>query len=42
LTALIVVGVYARGTWKQTRLISRNDKIAAKIEQEAEMEEPMR
>jgi putative MATE family efflux protein len=42
LTALIVVGVYARGGWKQTRLISRDDKIAAKIEQEAELEEPMR
>ena len=42
LMALVVVSVYARGTWKHTRLISRNDKVAAKIEREAELEEPMR
>jgi Na+-driven multidrug efflux pump len=42
ITALIVVSVYARGTWKRTRLISRDDKVAAKIEQEMELEEPMR
>ena len=41
-TALIAVSVYARGTWKKTRLISRDDKVAARIEQEAELEEPMR
>ena len=41
-TALIAVSVYARGTWKKTRLISRDDKVAARIEREAELEEPMR
>jgi putative MATE family efflux protein len=41
-TALIVVSVYARGTWKKTRLISADDKVAAEIEQQAELEEPMR
>jgi len=42
LTALIVVGVYSRGAWKHTRLISRDDKVAARIERETELEEPMR
>lgn len=41
LTAFIVVSVYARGTWKRTRLISPDDKVAAKIEQESELEEPV-
>jgi Na+-driven multidrug efflux pump len=40
-TALIVVSVYARGTWKKTRLISRDDRAAARIEREAELEEPV-
>ena len=42
ITAFIVVLVYARGTWKRTRLINRDDWVAAKIEREAELEEPMR
>jgi len=41
-TAAIVIGVYARGNWKQTRLISADDKVEAQIIQEAELEEPMR
>jgi putative MATE family efflux protein len=41
-TALIVVTVYARGSWKHTRLISRDDRMMAKVTQEAEREEPMR
>ena len=40
-TAGIVVIVYARGNWKHTRLIRRDDKAAAKVTQEAELEEPV-
>jgi putative MATE family efflux protein len=42
LTAAIVVAVYARGNWKHTRLIRPDDKVEARIIQEAELEEPMR
>jgi Na+-driven multidrug efflux pump len=42
ITAFIVVAVYARGSWKQTRLISRDDRVTAKITRESELEEPMR
>ncbi|MES2292763.1 MAG: MATE family efflux transporter [Pseudomonadota bacterium] len=40
--AAIVLAVYARGDWKKTKLISRDDKAVAKIAEEAELEEPMR
>ena len=40
--AAIVLAVYGRGDWKKTRLISRDDKAAARIAREAELEEPMR
>jgi Na+-driven multidrug efflux pump len=39
LTALIVLGVYARGNWKHTRLIRADDKAAARVSKEAELEE---
>ncbi len=42
IAAIIVLAVYARGDWKKTRLISRDDKEIAKIAEEAEREEPMR
>jgi putative MATE family efflux protein len=42
ITAFIVVAVYARGDWKRTRLISRDDKVTAKVTREAEQQEPMR
>ena len=42
LTAGIVVVVYSRGDWKQTRLISADDRVSNEISIEAEAEEPMR
>ncbi len=38
-SAVIAVSVYARGDWKRTRLIRPDDKIAIRIEREAELEE---
>ena len=42
IAAAIVLAVYGRGDWKKTKLISRDDKAAARIAREAELEEPMR